>query len=110
MRSHGKSIPAREEIRVLTFLLFFALMLLNYGLLTVNYRMIARGHYLGTACSDAAIALLGFTIIRHVAQTDVLVAQVGYVCGGVCGSLLGLYLTRFKPPAPTRRPDAESRW
>ena len=41
-----------------------------------------------------AIAVLGFTLIRQVAETNALIAQVGYVCGGVCGSMLGLYLTR----------------
>lgn len=79
-----------------TFLLFFGLMFLNYGLTCINFRMVARGSYLGTAWSDAAIAVLTFTLIRHVASTEALVAQVGYVCGGVCGSLLGLWLTRTR--------------
>ena len=77
-----------------TFGLFFGLMFLNYGLVCINTRMIARGSYVGTAWSDAAIAMLGFTLIRQVADTNALVAQAGYVCGGVCGSLLGLWLTR----------------
>jgi hypothetical protein len=81
---------------VKTFLLFFALMFLTYGLACINFRMIARGSYFGTAWSDAAIALLGFTLIRYVASTDALIAQVGYVSGGVCGSMLGLYLTRVR--------------
>jgi hypothetical protein len=78
---------------VRTFLLFFGLMFLNYGLNCINFRMVARGSYLGTAWSDALIAVLGFTLIRWVAETDALLAQLGYVCGGVCGSMLGLYLT-----------------
>ena len=90
-----------------SFGLFFALMFVNYGLLCINMRMGARGHYLGTASTDAAIAVLNFTLIRWVASTDALVAQVGYVCGGVCGSMLGLYLTRLKPGRPDQ---AESRW
>ena len=77
-----------------TFGLFFGLMFLNYGLVCINTRMIARGSYVGPAWSDAAIAMLGFTLIRQVADTNALVAQAGYVCGGVCGSLLGLWLTR----------------
>jgi hypothetical protein len=82
-----------------TFLLFFGLMFLNYGLACINFRMVARGSYWGTAWSDTALALLTFTLIRHVAQTDALIAQVGYVCGGVCGSLLGLWLTRTRQVA-----------
>ena len=77
-----------------TFCLFFGLMFVNYGLVCINMRMIARGSYLGTAWTDAAIAGLGFTLIRSVASADALGAQLGYVSGGVCGSLLGLWLTR----------------
>ncbi len=77
-----------------TFGLFFALMFLNYGLNAINFRMLARGSYWGTAWSDAAIAVLGFTLIRQVSETNAFLAQAGYVCGGVCGSMLGLYLTR----------------
>ncbi|HEV8445464.1 MAG TPA: hypothetical protein VGQ44_01545 [Gemmatimonadaceae bacterium] len=77
-----------------TCLLFFGLMFLNYGLLCINMRMVARGHYLGTASTDAAIAVLNFTLIRYVASTESLIAHVGYVCGGVSGSMLGLYVTR----------------
>lgn len=77
-----------------TFLLFFALMFVNYALNAISFRMIARGSYWGTAWSDAAIAILGFSMIQHVAKADSLAAQAGYVSGGVFGSLLGLWLTR----------------
>lgn len=69
-------------------------MFLNYVLAVINTRMIARGSYFGTAWSDAAIAIFAFTLIRNVASTDAVIAQAGYVLGGVCGSMLGLYLTR----------------
>jgi len=81
---------------VTTFALFFVLMFLNYGLAAINFRMVARGSYLGTAWSDASIALLGFTLIQHVAKADTIESQAGYVIGGVCGSMLGLWLTRHK--------------
>ncbi len=80
--------------------MFFGLMFLNYSLICVNTRMIARGSYLGTMCTDAAIAVLGFTLIRHVVAAEALVAQVGFVCGGVSGSLLGLWLTRHHETQP----------
>lgn len=76
------------------FFTFFGLMFVNYGLLCINTRMIARGSYLGTALSDTAIAVLAFTLIRSVASTDALIAQVGYVLGGVSGAMAGLWLTR----------------
>ena len=77
-----------------TFSLFFALMFINYGLNAINFRMLARGSYWGVAWTDASIALFGFTIIRSIAETDAFIAQAGYVMGGVCGSMLGLWLTR----------------
>lgn len=76
------------------FLLFFVLMFVNYGLLCVNYRMVARGSYWGTAATDAAIAALGFTLVQRVAVASTLTAQAGYILGGVSGSMLGLRLTR----------------
>lgn len=85
-----------------TFATFFALMFLNYGLNAINFRMVARCSYRGTALTDAAIAVLGFTLIRQVAETSALTAQVGYVCGGVCGSMLGLWLTRKDPSRVTQ--------
>ena len=59
------------------FCLFFGLMFLNYGLVCINMRMVARGSYVGTASSDAAIAVLGFTLILQVAETNAIVAQLG---------------------------------
>ena len=92
-----------------TFAVFFALMFLNYGLVCINMRMIARGSYLGTAWTDAAIAALGFTLIRSIADTDALIAQLGYVSGGVCGSMLGLWLTRKTEQGPSNLGSAGAR-
>ena len=77
-----------------TFGLFFGLMFINYCLNAINFRMIAKGHYVGVGVTDAAIALFGFTLIQHVATANTLYAQAGYVTGGVCGSLVGLWLTK----------------
>jgi hypothetical protein len=74
--------------------LLFALMCLNYGLNTISFRMIARGSYLGTALADACIAGFGFWMIQEVSHAQTAMAFGGYVCGGVTGSLIGLWLTR----------------
>lgn len=86
------SLERRCNVR--EFFTFFLLMFVNYGLLCVNYRMVARGSYWGTATTDAAIAILGFTLVQRVAVASTLTAQVGYVLGGVSGSMLGLWLSR----------------
>lgn len=75
-------------------LALFVMMWLNYGLNTISFRMIARGHYLGTGVTDACIAALGFWMIQEVAHTQTWLAFAGYVLGGVTGSLSGLWLTR----------------
>lgn len=80
-----------------TFGLFFALNLINYTVICVNMRYVARGSYAGVGISDALIAVLGFTIVQNVATAQGLVAQSGYVLGGVGGGLLGLWLTRREP-------------
>lgn len=72
----------------------FLLMAVNYGLNTVSFRMVARGSYLGVGLADAAIAAFGFLMIAEVAHSQTWLAFAGYVGGGVCGSLLGLWLTR----------------
>jgi len=76
--------------------LLFAMMALNYGLNTVSFRMIARGSYIGTATADALIAAFGFWMIQEVSHAQTWLAFGGYVSGGVCGSLAGLWLTRKK--------------
>jgi hypothetical protein len=74
--------------------LLFVLMFLNYGLNAISFRMIARGSYVGTAVADAFIAAFGFSMIQEVAHAQTVMAFGGYVAGGVCGSLAGLWLTR----------------
>lgn len=75
-------------------LALFGMMCLNYGLNTISFRMIAKGSYLGAATTDALIAAFGFWMIQEVAHTQTWGAFVGYVCGGVTGTLIGLWLTK----------------
>ena len=78
------------------FALFFALMTVQYALVSINTRMVAQARYVGIAWSDAAICFFGFTLIRSVGADDTVLAQLGYCCGGVTGGLLGTYLSREK--------------
>ena len=81
---------------MISFLLFYALMTVQYALVAINTRMVAQGRYGGTAVSDALIAVLGFALIQHVAAADTLYAQAGYVLGGVTGGVLGVWLSRSR--------------
>jgi hypothetical protein len=70
-------------------LLLFAMMAVNYGLASASFRLLARNSYVGVACTDALIALLGFYAIQEVAHTRSWLACLGYVSGGVVGSMIG---------------------
>lgn len=70
-----------------------ALMFINYGLIAVSFRMLAASSYVGVGVTDGLIAWYGFTVVKSIAAADSLAEKVGYSLGGVCGSLLGLWLT-----------------
>lgn len=70
------------------------LMFVNYALNAVSFRLLARGSFLGVGIADGMIAWWGFTMTKLIVQADTRVQQVGYVIGGVGGSLFGLWLTK----------------
>ena len=69
------------------------LMFLNYGLNAFSFRMLAQGNYLGVGVSDALVAWYGFTMVQNVAKANTVLEKIGYTCGGILGSLFGLWLT-----------------
>lgn len=68
-------------------------MFLNYGLIAISVRMLARGSYIGVGITDALIAWFGFTMLQNVTKADSRLEKVGYALGGCAGSLLGLWVT-----------------
>jgi hypothetical protein len=79
-------------------LLLGGLVFVQYATSAINTRMVARGSYLGTAISDVALLLFSFAIIQHVAKADSLLAQIGYIVGGVAGGCAGIWLSRHPQP------------
>lgn len=69
------------------------MMLLNYTLIAANTRFVARGGYLGTALTDAAIALVGFQLVKWVAEAKTWTDRVFYILGAMLGGMLGIRLT-----------------
>jgi lipopolysaccharide export LptBFGC system permease protein LptF len=76
------------------FATFFAMMFVNYLLICLNMRYVAKGSYTGVAWSDGLILVLGFTVIQQVAEAHTWAARLGYIGGGIVGAQLGLWLTR----------------
>lgn len=73
-----------------SFCLMFFSQLFAYLLITLNYRAVAHGSYVGTAASDLAFAAFNFGLIKRIAKSDSVSAWAGYTLGGCCGSLLGI--------------------
>lgn len=70
------------------------LMFVNYALNAASFRLLARGSFLGVGIADGLICWWGFTMTRLIVQADTRFQQVGYVIGGVSGSLFGMWLTK----------------
>jgi hypothetical protein len=69
-----------------------ALMFVNFFLLVMNYRFIARGDYLGTVATDAVIAAAGFTLFKRMQTAETAADRIGYVLGAAAGSAFSLWV------------------
>jgi uncharacterized membrane protein YjjB (DUF3815 family) len=67
---------------------------LQYALITVNFRAIARAKYHAAVLTDLAIACCGWSLFKLIASSSGLLEQTGYLLGAGMGSLTGIYLTR----------------
>ena len=67
---------------------------LSYALVAVNTRACAHARYSWVAMTDAAILLVNFTIIKHIAGADTRSSLLAYMVGGTIGGLLGVWLSR----------------
>jgi hypothetical protein len=76
------------------FLIFALLQTLNFVLLVVNIRAIAHVQYGWAIATDGAICLLGWTLLKKITEAKGWHARAGYVCGGMVGSFLGIWITR----------------
>jgi len=81
-------------IKVKEFLLMFAIQVVSYSLICINYRAVAQAHYTWSALSDFVFASLSYFVIKRIAHSDNTFHQwLGYALGGVAGSILGIYLS-----------------
>jgi hypothetical protein len=76
------------------FAFMFCIQLIQYFLITVNYRAVAQGRYGATFMSDLAIAANGYMLIHFVANSTGLLAFSGYALGGAFGSVLAIWVTK----------------
>jgi hypothetical protein len=71
-----------------------ALVTLQMGLITANYRAIAQARYVAAVVTEILTAILAYTLIQEVSASTALLDRIGYVAGATLGAVLGIYLTR----------------
>jgi len=72
----------------------FAIQIVLYGILCINFRAVAQAEYNIAAISDFTVASLNFFVVRKIAKSeDALHQWAGYVLGSVAGSYLGIYIS-----------------
>lgn len=82
--------------KIKEFFLFFAIQLILYLLLVLNYRSVSQMNYLATVISDFVIASFNFFVIRKIAKSqDSFHQWLGYAVGGAIGGVLGLWISTF---------------
>ena len=82
--------------KIKEFLLMFFVQIINYCLITINYRAVAHANYFLTGISDFIFASLNFFVIKKIAKSEDTIHQwLGYSLGGVVGALLGIYVSKF---------------
>jgi len=75
-------------------LTLFAIQIVSYSLLCINFRAVANTEYHHAALTDFMLASLSFFVIRKIARSeDALHQWIGYVAGSVAGSYLGIWLS-----------------
>jgi hypothetical protein len=74
--------------------ILFVVQVVNYCLLTVNFRAVAQGEVALALATDAVIATMGFFIIRKISRTeDSTLSWAGYTAGSLVGTFLGFKLS-----------------
>ncbi len=72
----------------------FAIQLINYTLLVLNYRAVGHADYFWSALTDFTIASFSFFVIKKIAKSDdSLHLWFGFAMGGLVGSVLGIWLS-----------------
>lgn len=80
--------------KVKEFLIYFTLQLFSYCILTVNFRAVAQANIPKSLITDGVNATFSFFVIRRIAKSDdSLVGWLGYVCGSMLGTAIGILVS-----------------
>ena len=73
----------------------FLAQILVFGLASINQRATSKYRMVPTLVTDGGIALVGFTVIKWVAEASTFDMQIAYVLGSVIGSYIGMKMTEL---------------
>jgi len=75
----------------------FIVQVINWSLLCINIRAVAHANYLQIALTDFTIASINFFVIKKIAkeENETRAQWLGYSIGGVCGSILGTFISQL---------------
>ena len=77
------------------FSTYAAVQLLSYFILTINFRAVASNRLPTALFTDGVNATLSFFIIRRIAKSDdSTVGWLGYLCGSLIGTTLGMWFDK----------------
>lgn len=79
------------------FTLFMAVEAVSFFLVVANNRAVAQGNYWWTALTDTLFSLQAFAVFKLAvddANGRTWAAGLGGTVGGVCGSLLSIWITK----------------
>jgi len=71
-----------------------ALNALSYFMLTWDLRTVSQANYFYAAVSNMVIALLGFTVLKRIQESEGWWPRLAYAAGGTAGTLIGIYTSK----------------
>lgn len=82
--------------KTISFATIFAIQLILYLLLVINFRAVAQANLLWSVVSDTVIAAMNFFVIRKIANSqDSFIMFLGYTLGSAAGSVAGILLSKL---------------
>ncbi len=87
-------MPVELQVALILFLVQVA----NYAILVINYRATANGHMRTMVLTDGLCATFTFVVIRRIAkmaETDAIIPWLGYMLGGMVGSVIGMSISKL---------------
>lgn len=78
------------------FFLMFFVQVIYYGIICINMRAIAQGHYSLAVFTDFIIATISYFVIKRISSADeTLHHWFGFALGGAVGSIWGIWLSKL---------------